>query len=132
MAYMLNNIENNKIYLFFKNKLNFNKNKNMEFDENSRIPELIDDVVSKRAELNNLILDIGIFSSMLEKTEVAESLYKAFSYDELEGNSEEEWEAQLMQEIEKYPQRRMELEDKIRLLEREIQGNSSNSSFNKF
>ena len=129
---MLNNIENNKIYLFFKNKLNFNKNKNMEFDENSRIPELIDDVVSKRAELNNLILDIGIFSSMLEKTEVAESLYKAFSYDELEGNSEEEWEAQLMQEIEKYPQRRMELEDKIRLLEREIQGNSSNSSFNKF
>ena len=91
MAYMLNNLENNKIYLFFKNKfnINLNKNKTMEFGENSRIPELIDDVVSKRAELNNLILDIGIFSSMLEKTEVAESLYKAFSYDELEGNSEE-------------------------------------------
>lgn len=128
MAYMLNNIENNKIYLFLKNKLNFKKNKNVEFDENSRIPELIDDVVSKRAELNNLILDIGIFSSMLEKTEVAESLYKAFSYDELEGNSEEEWEAQLMQEIEKYPERRMELENKIRLLEREIQGPKGNSN----
>ena len=128
MAYMLNNLENNKIYLFFKNKfnINLNKNKTMEFGENSRIPELIDDVVSKRAELNNLILDIGIFSSMLEKTEVAESLYKAFSYDELEGNSEEEWEAQLMQEIEKYPERRMDLENKIRLLEREIEGNNQN------
>lgn len=126
MAYMLNNLENNKIYLFFKNKfnINLNKNKTMEFGENSRIPELIDDVVSKRAELNNLILDIGIFSSMLEKTEVAESLYKAFSYDELEGNSEEEWEAQLTQEIETYPERKMELENKIRLLEREIQGSN--------
>ena len=123
---MLNNLQNNKIYMFFKNKLNLNKNKDVEFEENSRIPELIDDVVSKRAELNNLILDIGIFSSMLEKTEVAESLYKAFSYDELEGNSEEEWEAQLMQEIEKYPERRMDLENKIRLLEREIEGNNQN------
>ena len=121
---MLNNLQNNKIYLFLKNKLNLNKNKEVEFEENSRIPELIDDVVSKRAELNNLILDIGIFSSMLEKTEVAESLYKAFSYDELEGNSEEEWEAQLMQEIEKYPERRMDLENKIRLLEKEIEGNN--------
>ena len=128
MAYMLNNLENNKIYLFFKNKfnINLNKNKTMEFGENSRIPELIDDVVSKRAELNNLILDIGIFSSMLEKTEVAESLYKAFSYDDLEGNSEEEWEAQLTQEIETYPERKMELENKIRLLEREIEGNNQN------
>ena len=123
---MLNNLQNNKIYMFFKNKLNLNKNKDVEFEENSRIPELIDDVVSKRAELNNLILDIGIFSSMLEKTEVAESLYKAFSYDELEGNSEEEWEAQLMQEIEKYPERRMDLENKIRLLEKEIEGNNPN------
>ena len=123
---MLNNLQNNKIYMFFKNKLNLNKNKDVEFEENSRIPELIDDVVSKRAELNNLILDIGIFFSMLEKTEVAESLYKAFSYDELEGNSEEEWEAQLMQEIEKYPERRMDLENKIRLLEREIEGNNQN------
>lgn len=123
---MLNNLQNNKIYMFLKNKLNLNKNKDVEFEENSRIPELIDDVVSKRAELNNLILDIGIFSSMLEKTEVAESLYKAFSYDELEGNSEEEWEAQLMQEIEKYPERRMDLENKIRLLEREIEGNNQN------
>ena len=123
---MLNNLQNNKIYLFLKNKLNLNKKKEVEFEENSRIPELIDDVVSKRAELNNLILDIGIFSSMLEKTEVAESLYKAFSYDELEGNSEEEWEAQLMQEIEKYPERRMDLENKIRLLEREIEGNNQN------
>ena len=123
---MLNNLQNNKIYLFLKNKLNLNKNKEVEFEENSRIPELIDDVVSKRAELNNLILDIGIFSSMLEKTEVAESLYKAFSYDELEGNSEEEWEAQLMQEIEKYPERRMDLENKIRLLENEIEGNNPN------
>lgn len=123
---MLNNLQNNKIYLFLKNKLNLNKNKEVEFEENSRIPELIDDVVSKRAELNNLILDIGIFSSMLEKTEVAESLYKAFSYDELEGNSEEEWEAQLMQEIEKYPERRMDLENKIRLLEKEIEGNNPN------
>ena len=131
MAYMLNNLENNKIYLFFKNKfnINLNKNKTMEFDENSRIPELIDDVVSKRAELNNLILDIGIFSSMLEKTEVAESLYKAFSYDELEGNSEEEWEAQLTQEIETYPERKMELENKIRLLEREIQGTNNSNRF---
>lgn len=131
MAYMLNNLENNKIYLFFKNKfnINLNKNKTMEFDENSRIPELIDDVVSKRAELNNLILDIGIFSSMLEKTEVAESLYKAFSYDELEGNSEEEWEAQLTQEIETYPERKMELENKIRLLEREIQGSNNSNRF---
>ena len=130
MAYMLNNIENNKIYLFFKNKfnINLNKNKDMEFCEDSRIPELIDEVVSKRAELNNLILDIGIFSSMLEKTEVAESLYKAFSYDELEGNSEEEWEAQLTQEIESYPERKLELETKIRLLEREIQG-TNNSRF---
>ena len=130
MAYMLNNIENNKIYLFFKNKfnINLNKNKGMEFCEDSRIPELIDEVVSKRAELNNLILDIGIFSSMLEKTEVAESLYKAFSYDELEGNSEEEWEAQLTQEIESYPERKLELETKIRLLEREIQG-TNNSRF---
>lgn len=128
---MLNNLENNKIYLFFKNKfnINLNKNKTMEFDENSRIPELIDDVVSKRAELNNLILDIGIFSSMLEKTEVAESLYKAFSYDELEGNSEEEWEAQLTQEIETYPERKMELENKIRLLEREIQGTNNSNRF---
>ena len=123
---MLNNLQNNKIYMFLKNKLNLNKNKDVEFEENSRIPELMDDVVSKRAELNNLILDIGIFSSMLEKTEVAESLYKAFSYDELEGNSEEEWEAQLMQEIEKYPERRMDLENKIRLLEREIEGNNQN------
>ena len=123
---MLNNLQNNKIYMFLKNKLNLNKNKDVEFEENSRIPELIDDVVSKRAELNNIILDIGIFSSMLEKTEVAESLYKAFSYDELEGNSEEEWEAQLMQEIEKYPERRMDLENKIRLLEREIEGNNQN------
>ena len=123
---MLNNLQNNKIYLFLKNKLNLNKNKEVEFEENSRIPDLIDDVVSKRAELNNLILDIGIFSSMLEKTEVAESLYKAFSYDELEGNSEEEWEAQLMQEIEKYPERRMDLENKIRLLEKEIEGNNPN------
>lgn len=123
---MLNNLQNNKIYLFLKNKLNLNKKKEVEFEENSRIPELIDDVVSKRAELNNLILDIGIFSSMLEKTEVAESLYKAFSYDELEGNSEEEWEAQLMQEIEKYPERRMDLENKIRLLEKEIEGNNPN------
>ena len=123
---MLNNLQNNKIYMFLKNKLNLNKKKEVEFEENSRIPELIDDVVSKRAELNNLILDIGIFSSMLEKTEVAESLYKAFSYDELEGNSEEEWEAQLMQEIEKYPERRMDLENKIRLLEREIEGNNQN------
>ena len=123
---MLNNLQNNKIYMFLKNKLNLNKNKDVEFEENSRIPELIDDVVSKRAELNNLILDIGIFSSMLEKTEVAESLYKAFSYDELEGNSEEEWEAQLMQEIEKYPERRMDLENKIRLLEKEIEGNNPN------
>ena len=123
---MLNNLQNNKIYLFLKNKLNLNKNKEVEFEENSRIPELIDDVVSKRAELNNLILDIGIFSSMLEKTEVAESLYKAFSYDELEGNSEEEWEAKLMQEIEKYPERRMDLENKIRLLEKEIEGNNPN------
>lgn len=131
MAYMLNNLENNKIYLFFKNKfnINLNKNKTMEFGENSRIPELIDDVVSKRAELNNLILDIGIFSSMLEKTEVAESLYKAFSYDELEGNSEEEWEAQLTQEIETYPERKMELENKIRLLEREIQGTNNSNRF---
>ena len=126
---MLNNLQNNKIYLFLKNKLNLNKNKEVEFEENSRIPELIDDVVSKRAELNNLILDIGIFSSMLEKTEVAESLYKAFSYDELEGNSEEEWEAQLMQEIEKYPERRMDLENKIRLLEREIQGSNNSNRF---
>lgn len=123
---MLNNLQNNKIYLFLKNKLNLNKKKEVEFEENSRIPELIDDVVSKRAELNNLILDIGIFSSMLEKTEVAESLYKAFSYDELEGNSEEEWEAQLIQEIEKYPERRMDLENKIRLLEKEIEGNNPN------
>lgn len=123
---MLNNLQNNKIYLFLKNKLNLNKNREVEFEENSRIPELIDDVVSKRAELNNLILDIGIFSSMLEKTEVAESLYKAFSYDELEGNSEEEWEAQLMQEIEKYPERRMDLENKIRLLEKEIENNKPN------
>lgn len=129
MAYMLNNLENNKIYLFLKNKLNFNKNKSVEFDENSRIPGLIEDVVSKRAELNNLILDIGIFSSMLEKTEVAESLYKAFSYDELEGNSEEEWEAQLMQEIETYPQRRMDLENKIRLLEREINTPNNGNRF---
>ena len=131
MAYMLNNLENNKIYLFFKNKfnINLNKNKTMEFGENSRIPELIDDVVSKRAELNNLILDIGIFSSMLEKTEVSESLYKAFSYDELEGNSEEEWEAQLTQEIETYPERKMELENKIRLLEREIQGTNNSNRF---
>lgn len=131
MAYMLNNLENNKIYLFFKNKfnINLNKNKDMEFGEDSRIPELIDDVVSKRAELNNLILDIGIFSSMLEKTEVAESLYKAFSYDELEGNSEEEWEAQLTQEIESFPERKMDLENKIRLLEREIQGNNNSNRF---
>ena len=123
---MLNNLQNNKIYLFSKNKLNFNRNKDVEFSEDSRIPELIDDVVSKRAELNNLILDIGIFSSMLEKTEVAESLYKAFSYDELEGNSEEEWEAQLVQELEQYPERRMDLENKIRLLEREIGNNNNN------
>ena len=123
---MLNNLQNNKIYLFLKNKLNFNRNKDVEFSEDSRIPELIDDVVSKRAELNNLILDIGIFSSMLEKTEVAESLYKAFSYDELEGNSEEEWEAQLVQELEQYPERRMDLENKIRLLEREIGNNNNN------
>ena len=126
---MLNNLQNNKIYLFLKNKLNLNKKKEVEFEENSRIPELIDDVVSKRAELNNLILDIGIFSSMLEKTEVAESLYKAFSYDELEGNSEEEWEAQLTQEIETYPERKMELENKIRLLEREIQGTNNSNRF---
>lgn len=128
---MLNNLENNKIYLFFKNKfnINLNKNKGMEFGEDSRIPELIDDVVSKRAELNNLILDIGIFSSMLEKTEVAESLYKAFSYDELEGNSEEEWEVQLTQEIESFPERKMDLENKIRLLEREIQGTNNSNRF---
>ncbi len=114
-------IENNKIYLFLKNKLKNRNNNEMEFAPGSRIPGLIDDVVIKRAELNNMILDIGIFCSMLEKPEVAESLYKAFSYDELDGATEEEWEAQLVQEIEKFPERKMILENKIRLLEREIQ-----------
>ena len=31
-----------------------------------------------------------------------------------------------MQEIEKYPERRMDLENKIRLLEKEIEGNNPN------
>ena len=71
MAYMLNNLENNKIYLFLKNKLNFNKNKSVEFDENSRIPGLIEDVVSKRAELNNLILYIKYSPRIITDTQEA-------------------------------------------------------------
>ena len=50
-------IQNSKIYSYIKNKFNFNKSEEIEFAEDSKVPGLIEEVIAKRAELNNLILD---------------------------------------------------------------------------
>ena len=122
-------IQNSKIYSYIKNKFNFNKSVELEFAEDSKVPGLIEEVIAKRAELNNLILDIGIYCSMMDIPDKAESLYKAFSYDELEGSSEEEWEEQLNAEIYKFSDKKIELETKVRMLEKEARSSGQRSTF---
>ena len=134
---MLNvDLKDNSVVSFIKDKCKFIKEKVMsifwnerkiEFSAESRVPDMIDEVIKERAELNNIIVEIGIFCSMLDINDKAECLYKSFSYDELKGNNEADWEEQLLEEINEFEKKKTMLEDKKRFLEREIQRNQNNN-----
>lgn len=114
-------IEENRLYCSIKNMIKLGRpNANIKFSDGSKIPVLINSVINKRAYLNDIILEIGIYASELNNKDVVEDLYKTFSYEELKGTKEEVWEEQLTTEINEYDSKRANLLEKLDFLKREV------------